>query len=225
MKLTTEGHDSLGKVVAFAGDNDGDGFDDLLVTAYDSPSNYYAVLFSGTVSGAVVPADADATFDLFGSAPAGDIDGDGLDDVMCADDGVADAGAVTVFLGPVVGDVDSDAWYANIEGAMPGERAEVGVALGDVDGDGLGDIAIGAPGEADEGNVYLVLSPLCGTSSLDDAQAVFRGESTDMVGLDLAAGGDVDGDSRGDLLIGAPGDADGGEDAGAAFLVLTGSVL
>gem|GEM_PF-4519639 len=56
--------------------------------------------------------------------------------------------------------------------------------------------------------------------SLADLAVRFDGESGDQVGSILASVGDVDGDGLDDLLIGAPNNADQGQQAGAAYLVL-----
>ena len=45
------------------------------------------------------------------------------------------------------------------------------------------------------------------------------GDGDDEAGWAISAAGDMDGDGLGDLLVGAPGDDDGGEDAGAVWLV------
>ena len=53
---------------------------------------------------------------------------------------------------------------------------------------------------------------------------MFRGTGNDAAGFALTGVGDVDGDGRDDFLIAGPGDDEGGIDAGAAWLVLGGSL-
>jgi len=76
-----------------AGDVDGDGFDDVLVS---SSQPYEAYLFRGSATGLILTPSATLKCGDFGSAVtgAGDVDGDGLDDVLVSGDG-----SVCLFLG------------------------------------------------------------------------------------------------------------------------------
>jgi hypothetical protein len=92
------------------------------------------------------------------------------------------------------------------DGLVPG--AEFGtscVVIGDMDGDGIDDFAIGAPGDdtggADAGRVFIYRG---GHPLADDPSWVITGAPGERLGHSLAAA-DVDGDGRMDLLIGAPG--------------------
>jgi hypothetical protein len=100
---------------------------------------------------------------------------------------------------------------------------------GDVNGDGYGDILIGAPydddGGTDAGQAYLILGKSTGWSmdtDLSDADASFRGEdSYDRAGCSVSGAGDVNDDGYGDILIGAYGDEEGGGSyAGQVYLIL-----
>lgn len=111
-------------------------------------------------------------------------------------------------------------------GAEGGERAGAAVALvGDLTGDGVGDLAVGAPKRdafgADAGAVYLVPGPFSGTVSLADAAIVFSGgQEAANLGSAVAPAGDVDGDGLADLLIAADRAKAGGNDAGEVYLFL-----
>jgi hypothetical protein len=103
------------------------------------------------------------------------------------------------------------------------------VDAGDMDGDGLSDLAVGAPGEeaggTNAGAVYLFFGGASG-AFLDatDADRKRTGESaSDAAGAVLAGVGDVDGDGLTELLVGARYDDDGGTNAGAAYLIAAGS--
>ena len=102
---------------------------------------------------------------------AGDVDGDGKDDLLVGapwnDDGGSDAGKAYLVLGASVGVMDRH--LANADYIFLGERLEdyVGFgwtrAVGDVNGDGLDDVLLGAPysddGGSDAGKATLLLAP------------------------------------------------------------------
>ena len=107
--------------------------------------------------------------------------------------------------------------------------------LGDVDGDGIDDLAVGAPGDDDgshsplQGNVGAVWILFCNASGgVKSAQKISAEEGGftgllhihDLFGTSVSALRDLDGDARLDLAVGAPGDDDGGTDCGAIWILL-----
>ena len=104
--------------------------------------------------------------------------------------------------------------------------------MGDVDGDSLDDLLIGAYGNDDggttAGKAYLLFGSSLGTSAdieLSSADYTFTGEAAqDTAGWRVSGAGDVDGDDLDDLLIGANYNDNGGANAGAAYLVLATSL-
>lgn len=92
-----------------------------------------------------------------------------------------------------------------------------------MDGDGRGDLAMGS-GYGGPGAVYVMLAPFVGTRSVDEAIARFEGDGDDNARYPVA-GGDIDGDGLGDLLVAGWGDDDGGTDAGAVWVVYATSLF
>lgn len=158
-------------------------------------------------------------------AGAGEVDGDGLADILvgatASSEGGADAGAVYLVLGSSaptsIGLGDEDARYTGQPGSFAGDSI---AGSGDVNADGFGDILIGErwANGATTGAAYLVLgsaSPASFGVSAADAEFTGSGE-LDWAGHSVAQAGDFDADGFDDLLIGAPEASDG---SGAAFLV------
>jgi hypothetical protein len=156
---------------------------------------------------------------------AGDLNRDGLSDLLVASR-KAGGGAVSVFLGPLDGEVLPEDADATLSSPRPGEDLGRSVAgLGDVDGDGYDDLLVGAlsgPGlPAAAGVAWLVGGPLIGAFPVDEIADVriFGVEVEGGLGLTVAGPGDTNGDGRADLLLGLP-RGDGGAHAGLVALLL-----
>jgi hypothetical protein len=116
----------------------------------------------------------------------------------------------------------------------PGDQAGYSVSsAGDVDGDSLDDLLVGAhrndDGGTQAGKAYLVLGASLGSSpeiDLSLADYSFVGEEPfDRAGVSVSSAGDVDGDGLGDLLVGAHGHDDGARPReGKVYLILGGSL-
>ncbi|MEF8872467.1 MAG: integrin alpha, partial [Haloarculaceae archaeon] len=152
----------------------------------------------------------------------GDVNGDGVDDILMGAPGRNGTGAAYLFYGPVdesnVSAQDAD---LTLVGEDAGDRAGWAVAGDDIDNDGYADLVIGAPHNDDEaenaGAVYVVRGgdSLTGTLSLESADATLRGQrANERAGFSVATR-NVTADRSG-LLVGAPGT---GTDSGAAYAV------
>jgi len=111
-----------------------------------------------------------------------------------------------------------------IDGAVPGQGLGSSLAgVGDQNGDGLPDIAIGAsaasPAGRESAGEIVVMAGQSGSATRDTSSALQRVEGPAAgagLGASLVSAGDVDGDGRADLLAGAPGET---ARAGAAYFV------
>jgi hypothetical protein len=252
--------DEFGTSVAAIGDLNGDGVGDLAVGApFDDDGNFDSgavwILFlntNGTVSSYQKISDTHGQFsgtlrerDLFGYSVAslGDLDGDGVLDISVGaaldDDGDGiDSGAVWILFLRTDGTVKS--WQkisegnGGFQGSLAGGDAfgNSVAALGDVDGDGVTDLAVGAPQDdsgkgIDLGAVWILFLEADGTVKSHQKISAEAGGFTgpifeaDLFGWGVAAIGDVDGDGVPDVGIGSPLDnAGSGQDKGAIWLVL-----
>ncbi len=259
---SAEPDDELGATLA-AGDLDGDGFDELVIGVplenLRGAGNAGAVLvLRGAAPGLVVNGsvilhqDVEGVAgtvepgDRFGRALAvGDIDGDGFDDIAVGVPGENIdqrrwAGMVHVFHGSVFGATanGSRILHQDTPGVRgrpePGDRFGAAVAVGDLDGDGFDDLAVGAPGEAvgataGAGLVQVFDGSAAGVDTAADqviTQAsrgiVGRPEVGDHLGFALASV-DLDGDGRRDLAVGVPDEDVGGEPDVGHILLLPGA--
>lgn len=163
------------------------------------------------------------------SASAGDVNGDGFDDIIIGavrnDEGGGNAGAAYLIYGQADEHASASLSTAvKFTGETIGGEAGVSVAsAGDVNNDGFDDILIGAYEGADDGSgaAYLIYGQAEPLESASLSTAIrFTGEAFgDGAGYSVASAGDVNGDEYDDILIGAWKNDEEASQAGAAYLI------
>jgi hypothetical protein len=229
----TETGGQYGYAVAGAGDVNRDGYADVIVGEPGATGGEgeegRAWLHLGSPTG-LDPSPAwsvggDQSGARYGShvAAAGDVDADGYADVLVVaplyDDGETDEGVAFLYRGAPAGLEATPAWSVGSDSEWV-ELSRAGGA-GDVNGDGYGDVLVGASrftgNHTWEGRVSLYLGSPAGL----DATPVREwsgGTALARLGSALTGRGDPGGDGWPDLLIGAQGLADSVATGGAAFL-------
>jgi len=225
----------FGWAVASAGDVNGDGYGDLLVGARYFDNNHVnegaAFVYHGsslglntTTASMIESNQGDA---WLGSAvsSAGDVNGDGYSDIMVGayayDGGNTDEGMAFVYHGSAdnIGSVEKSTLNKLSSGALGGSSVS---NAGDIDGDGLDDIIVGAPnydgGQVGEGAAFICFGNSAFGTNPNTILTFQTNELNAHVGGSVSGAGDVNGDGYDDLIIGATGAANGVQ-KGAAYIL------
>ena len=224
----------MGWSVSAAGDVNGDGFDDIIIGAPQYENNAQvggrAFAYYGSASGLAKTADWAVSPNEIGAdfgrlvAFAGDINGDGFDDVMVSarmyDVRQKKEGAMFVFFGSPEGLQEEPGWMLASNESLS-RLGHYGFGVGDVDGDGFDDIAVGIPGH--DGNTNdegLVLIYPGSPKGVDDRNpwVARTAKQYSQLGASVGYAGDVDGDGLKDVLVGAWTWSKGENNEGLAFL-------
>ncbi|MHC4690272.1 MAG: integrin alpha [Planctomycetota bacterium] len=249
-------YDRFGVSVARLGDFDSDGIEDIVVGAHsddDGGNGHGAVwlLFlntDGTVKNHQKISDTQGGFtgilhtkDWFGRSVCslGDLDGDDVNDIAVGafndDDGGFRLGSVWIlFLNPD-GTVKIHQKISQTQGNFTGTLGAEGrfgtsvCSMGDLDDDGVTDMAVGAYFDSDGGNstgsTWIIFLNSDGTVKDNQKISATKGNFTgpldpgDTFGMGVSSPGDIDGDGVEDLIVGAGNDDDGGYNHGALWLL------
>ncbi len=245
--------DAFGRSVAALGDLDGDGVTDLAVGAYfddaggafGSDRGAVHILFlnaDGTVKATAKIADGSGSLSLgdddffgIGLATLGDLDGDGVTELVVGtagdNTGGSDRGAIHILFLNQDGSVKVVEKIAHGSGGLALSDGDgfgsSCTSIGDRDGDGIPEIAVGAlmddTGGTTRGAVHIVFLNV--DASVKSSSKIAHGTGglsladSDAFGTTCASLGDLDGDGIGDLGVGAPGDDTGGGARGAVHLI------
>jgi hypothetical protein len=197
-----------------AADMDGDGYDDLIISSDENtPSPGTVYIYKGSSSGIITSVFSTLvginSYDNFGYsvASAGDVNGDGYDDVIIGSSGASSGiGAAYLYMGSpsgIITNASADTLY------NPGTDGGFGTSVataGDINGDGYSDIIIGTGNTFGGGSAFVYVGSKNGIAN--DAVPDYSllgafGSTAGDFGISVSSAGDVNGDGFSDVIVGA----------------------
>ena len=230
--------DNFGFSVSSAGDLNGDGYGDLIIgaplnDAGGANAGRAYIYFGGSIinTGVDIVLTGLAAGDQFGYSvsTAGDVNGDGYDDVIVGanlnDAGGSNAGRAYIYFGGISMNNVAD---IILTGAAGSDNFGSAVSTaGDVNGDGYSDVIVGAnsndAGGTNAGRAYIYFG---GSTMNSTADVLLTGEAAnDGLGTAVSTARDMNGDGYDDVLVSATGNDAGGTNAGRAYVFFGGSLM
>lgn len=249
--------DTFGHAVAYLGDVDGDAIGDIAIgesrdddAGFDTGAIWICFLnLDGSIKAKRKITTGVGGFTGFLSSGSefgsslvsmGDLDGDGVVDLAAGtfrdDDGGTDRGAVWILFLKTDGTVKAHQKISDTQGGFTGvlnngDGFGISVAnMGDRDGDGVQDLAVGArfsdDGGSNRGAIWIIRLNSNGTvkgfaEKVSQTSGGFTGalKNDDVFGSGVAGIADIDGDGVNDLAVGAMQDDDGGANGGAVWIL------
>ncbi len=252
--IGAEQGDQAGRSISNAGDINGDGIEDIIIGARGSSYVVFGSREGFQNSFDLLSLDGSNGFAMEGIVSlsyaavsgAGDVNGDGFDDLIIGDsrssrNGKSDSGSTYIVFGHD-GEFSSPLRLspATLDGSegfvIDGESANdffgnaVGAA-GDLNGDGIGDIVIGAFGSNLNGNIdgasYVIFGSTEGfaspfdLSTLDGTNGIVLNgvDANYRTGSSVSGAGDINNDGFDDLIIGAPSADPNGSSSGTSYII------
>jgi Na+-transporting NADH:ubiquinone oxidoreductase subunit NqrB len=223
----------FGWSVASAGDVNADGYDDVIIGAksFDTVNTNAGKAYLYTGIWASVGDDQTDAFYGWSVACAGDVNGDGYNDVIVGapyfNNAISNEGKAYLYLGSASGLSTSASWTSSGDNQSDARYGWSVASAGDVNMDGFDDVIVSAPyhdtANNDAGKAYLYLGGVSGlstsaawTSSGDDQKDAYYGNS-------VACAGDVNRDGYDDVIVGAHMYDTINVDEGKAYLYLGGA--
>jgi hypothetical protein len=222
----------FGSSVAGAGDVNGDGYSDVIVSNVQAVNGGCgAFIFHGSPAGIINTVQTQLT-NGFGSwisdltvASAGDVNGDGYSDVIigCSyfENGQTQEGGAFVYHGSATGITTTIQRQLEVNQAFAYFGFSVAGA-GDVNGDGYGDVIVGSRAytnvQPNEGVAFVFHGSASGIGSVIQAQLEINPVNAAAFGYCVAGAGDVNGDGYSDVIVGATQFNNGQTNEGAAFV-------
>lgn len=240
----------LGRSVAFAGDLNGDGFDDMVlgasgfvVSAGNDGAAFVVYGSSATLTSKNITdssiiqlsGEEGGSFAGWSVAGGGDVNADGYDDFLVGAYGYVgsvgpNAGATYIVYGQAATlTAASLSTHTRLAGESAGIQLGYSVsAAGDINGDGYDDFLIGASnsnaGAVGAGAVYVVYGSASTLSSLTMTSAnsvrLVSLTAGETAGVGLGTAGDLNADGYDDFIVGAPSNDSGADNAGLVYVIL-----
>ena len=198
-----------GNSVSGAGDVNGDGFSDVIAGAYGFQSGAGRIqIFYGSTSmdsySDVNISGSDLDFFGYSVSDAGDVNGDGYDDVIIGEYGYfVNTGKAYIYYGGMVFNTAADVTLTGLSGSE-GFGTNVSGA-GDINGDGYSDVLVGAPDFGAGSTIGRAYAFYGGASMNNTLDNVYYGTGFSSFGNSVSSAGDMNSDGLSDVIIGAPG--------------------